>query len=105
MHVMVQISERIECQKTEIESKVTEAVTLYHMLADAHRCGREPATCHTLITFLYHLRILVITSNQKEKVVLGSSQAILMSGLLFLVMSLKTLVNSLISLNMRSACS
>lgn len=48
-----------------------------------------------LITFLYHLRIFVITSNQKEKVVLESSPAILMSGLLFLVMSLKTLVNSL----------
>lgn len=48
-----------------------------------------------LITFLYHLTIFVITSNQKEKVVLESSPAILMSGLLFLVMSLKTLVNSL----------
>lgn len=48
-----------------------------------------------LITFLYHLRIFVITSNQKEKVVLESSPAILMSGLLYLVMSLKTLVNSL----------
>jgi len=48
-----------------------------------------------LITLLYHLRILVFTSNQKEKVVLESSLAILMSGLLFFVMPLKTLVNSL----------